>query len=105
MVIVLTNKPKLFAMTHANFNSGSAPFNPNHDLIEACRRNDQKAQLQIYKLYYKSIYSICLRIVSDPVAAEHIMHESFLTAFENISKYCGKTSFSSWLISFIGKNA
>jgi len=92
-------------MTHVNINSGSASFIPTDDLIEGCRRNDQKAQLQIYKLYYKSIYSICLRIVSDPVTAEHIMHESFLSAFENINTYCGKTSFSSWLISFIGKNA
>jgi len=103
MVIVLTQQTKIISMTQANINSGSASFNPNNDLIDACRRNDQKAQLQIYKLYYKSIYSICLRIVSDPAAAEEIMHESFLSAFENINTYCGKTSFSSWLISFIGK--
>lgn len=92
-------------MTPANINPGSATFNPDNDLIEACRRNDQKAQLQIYKLYYKSIYGICLRIANDPDAAEDIMHEAFLTAFENISSYCSKTSFSSWLNSFIGKNA
>jgi len=88
-------------MTQTNINSGSAPFNPNNDLIEACRRGDHKAQLQIYKLYYKSIYNICLRIVTDPNTAENIMQESFLSAFENISTYCGKTSFSSWLNSFI----
>jgi len=91
-------------MTPANINPGTTPFNPHNDLIEACRRNDQKAQLQIYKLYYKSIYSICLQIVSDPAAAEDIMHEAFLSAFENISSYCGKTSFSSWLNSFIKNN-
>jgi len=92
-------------MTTANINSGSVSFNTDNDLIEACRRNDQKAQLQIYKLYYKPVYNICLGIVSDPAAAEDIMHEAFLTAFENISSYCGNTSFSSWLNSFIGKNA
>jgi RNA polymerase sigma-70 factor (ECF subfamily) len=91
-------------MTHANINSGSTSFNPVNDLIEACRRNDQKAQLQVYKLYYKSVYSLCLQIVSDPVAAEDIMHESFLIAFENINTYCGKTSFSSWLMSFVKNN-
>jgi RNA polymerase sigma-70 factor (ECF subfamily) len=91
-------------MTQANINSGSALFNPSNDLIDACRRNDHKAQLQIYKLYYKSIYSICLQIVSDPVAAEDIMQEAFLSAFENISTYCGKTSFSSWINSFIKNN-
>ena len=90
-------------MTQVNINSGSASFNPNNDLIEACRRGDQKAQFQIYKLYYKSIYGICLQVVNDPVAAEDIMHESFLSAFENISTYCGKTSFWSWLKEFVKK--
>jgi RNA polymerase sigma-70 factor (ECF subfamily) len=88
-------------MTQANFNFDSVTFNPNNDLIEACRRGDQRAQLQIYKLYYKSIYGICLRITDDPVTAEDIMHESFLAAFENISTYCSNTSFYSWLFSFI----
>ncbi|MDX9947074.1 MAG: sigma-70 family RNA polymerase sigma factor [Bacteroidales bacterium] len=88
-------------MTPANINSGSASFNPGNDLIEACRRNDHKAQLQIYKLYYKSVYGICLRIVSDPATAEDIMHEAFLSAFENIGSYCCKTSFYSWLNGFI----
>ena len=75
-----------------------------NDLIEACKRGDHKAQLQVYKLYYRSIYNICLRIVNDPITAEDIMHESFLSAFENISSYCGDTSFSSWLNSFIKYN-
>jgi DNA-directed RNA polymerase specialized sigma24 family protein len=90
-------------MTQANINSGSL-FNPHNDLIEACRKGDQRAKLQIYKLYYKSIYSICLHIVKDPRTAEHIMHESFLSAFANINTYCGKTSFSYWLNSFIKNN-
>ena len=88
-------------MTQAIINSGSALFNPSNDLMDACRRNDHRAQLQIYKLYYKFIYNNCLRIVSDPVTAEDIMHETFLSAFENINTYCGDTSFLSWLNSFI----
>jgi len=88
-------------MTQADCTSGSATSNPNNDLIEACRRGDQQAQLQIYKLYYRSIYGICLQIADDPVIAEDIMHESFLSAFENISSYCGTTSLYSWIFSFI----
>jgi RNA polymerase sigma-70 factor (ECF subfamily) len=72
-----------------------------NDLIEACKRGDHRAQLQVYKLYYKPVYNICLRLVNDPVTAEDIMHESFLSAFENISSYCGDISFSSWINSFI----
>jgi len=76
---------------------------PN-ELIQRCRKGDPAAQLQVYKLYYRRIFSICMQIVEDPVVAEEIMHESFLTAFENINSYSGEISFSGWITSFV-KNA
>ena len=33
---------------------------PENNLIDACRKGDQRAQLQLYKLYYKLIFNICL---------------------------------------------
>ncbi len=71
------------------------------DLIQGCRRGDQKAQLQVYKLFYKPVFRNCLQIVSDTVVAEALMHESFLIAFENINSYTGDISFSSWIDKFI----
>ena len=73
----------------------------HQNLIENCKRVDQKAQFQIYKLYYKAMYNICLRIVKDPMAAEDIMHESFLFAFEQIATYSGNISFDAWLESIV----
>ena len=72
-------------------------LNQNHDLIEACKNGDQKAQFQVYRLYYKAMYNISLRIVQNPVDAEDIMQESFLSAFENINSWSGKVSFGAWL--------
>jgi len=66
-------------------------------LIEGCRRGEPAAQLMVYKLYFKSVYSICLHMVNDPSRAEDIMQESFLLAFENIGSYFGNVSFSSWI--------
>ncbi len=71
--------------------------NVHHNLIEACRKNDQRAQFQIYKLYYKAMYNVSLRIVNDAMEAEDIMQEAFLTAFEEIAGYSGKVSFGAWL--------
>lgn len=75
--------------------------NIHQDLIEACRNNDQKAQFKIYRLYYKAMYNISLRIVNDPMEAEDIMQESFLSAFEEISNYSGMVSFGAWLKSIV----
>ncbi|MFN8242328.1 MAG: sigma factor [Bacteroidales bacterium] len=71
------------------------------ELIAACRNGDQKAQLQVYKLYYKPVYNTCLMIINDPVEAEGLMHEAFITAFENISCYRAELNFQAWLISNI----
>ncbi|MCU0362576.1 MAG: sigma-70 family RNA polymerase sigma factor [Bacteroidales bacterium] len=71
------------------------------DLIDACRKGDQKAQFRIYRLYYKSMYNISLRILNDPMEAEDIMQESFLAAFEKIGNYSGIVSFGAWLKSIV----
>jgi RNA polymerase sigma-70 factor (ECF subfamily) len=78
--------------------SSIAPFaNLHQDLIDLCKTGDQRAQFRIYKLYYKAMYNTSLRIVNNPVEAEDIMQESFLSAFENINTYSGTASFGAWL--------
>ncbi len=71
--------------------------NLHQDLIDGCKTGDQKAQFQIYKLYYKAMYNTSLRIVNDTMEAEDIMQESFLSAFEKIDTYSGMVSFGAWL--------
>ena len=71
--------------------------NIHQDLIDGCKTGDQKAQFQIYKLYYKTLYNTRLRIVSDSMEAEDLMQESFLSAFEKIDTYSGTVSFGAWL--------
>lgn len=58
---------------------------------------DEKAQFRLYKLYYKAMYSVSLRIVNNEVDAEDIMQEAFLKAFRKIKTYKGEVSFGAWL--------
>ncbi len=71
--------------------------NIHEDLIRLCRENDRKAQVQIYKLYYKAMFNTALRIVNDAMSAEDIMQESFLEAFRRLDTYREESSFGSWL--------
>jgi RNA polymerase sigma factor (sigma-70 family) len=71
--------------------------NIHQDLIDGCKNGDQKAQFQVYKLYYKAMYNTSLRIVNNTMEAEDIMQESFLSAFEKIDTYSGVVSFGAWL--------
>ena len=67
------------------------------ELVDACRSNDRKAQLQLYKLYYKAMYNTAYRIVRNSAEAEDIIQEAFLSAFRKIDEYQGAASFGSWL--------
>jgi RNA polymerase sigma factor (sigma-70 family) len=71
--------------------------NLHQDLLDRCKEGDQKAQFQIYKLYFKAMYNTSLRIVNNTMEAEDIMQESFLSAFEKIDTYSGTVSFGAWL--------
>jgi RNA polymerase sigma-70 factor (ECF subfamily) len=75
------------------------PAYPNihQGLIDRCREGDREAQFRIYDLYYRAMYNTSLRIVKDPMEAEDLMQESFLSAFEKIDTYSGTVSFGAWL--------
>jgi len=76
---------------------GKKTKNIHQDLIDACRLNDQKAQLKIYKLYYKAMYNVSLRILNDQMLAEDTMQDAFLQAFQRIDQYDGIATFGAWL--------
>lgn len=71
--------------------------NIHHDLVERCRKGDTKAQFELYKLYYKPMYNVCLRMLGSQVDAEDAMQEAFLSAFTRIDSYQGVVSFGAWL--------
>ena len=72
-------------------------YNIHQDLINRCIKGDTLAQREIYRLYYKSMYNTCYRMLNDRVEAEDVMQEAFLAAFLKIRTYRGEMSFGSWL--------
>ncbi len=71
--------------------------NIHQEIIDQCRAGDQKAQFSLYRLYYKPMYNVSLRIVNDAMEAEDVMQEAFLSAFKKIDSYRGEVSFGAWL--------
>lgn len=68
-----------------------------NQLIERCKKGDNKAQFAIYKLYYKAMYNTAFRIVNDSFEAEDVMQESFLSAFTKLNSFSEKVAFGAWL--------
>jgi RNA polymerase sigma factor (sigma-70 family) len=83
----------------------AAEKNIHQELIDRCRKNDPKAQLEIYKLYYRPMYNTSLRILNHEAEAEDVMQDSFLDAFRKIEEYKGEGSFGGWLRRIVVNNS
>ncbi len=69
-----------------------------HDeLVERCRRGDQRSYGELYSKYSKAMYNTSLRIVNHTADAEDVLQESFLDAFEALESFAYKSTFGAWL--------
>ena len=66
-------------------------------LIDLCMKQDQKAQLKVYNLYAQAMYSTCVWMVKDPMQAEELMQDGFITAFSKIKSFQRQSTFGAWL--------
>src|SRR3989339_595506 len=69
----------------------------HHELLESCRKGSTEAQMKVYRLYFKPMYHVSLRILGDRMEAEDVMQEAFLTAFQNLGTVDLSSSFGGWL--------
>lgn len=67
------------------------------ELIDRCKQQDQKAQVKIYELYAQAMYNNAMWILKDPMVAEEIMQDAFITAFKKIDSFKGESTFGAWL--------
>ena len=66
-------------------------------LIDNCKKNDTKAQSQLYKLFSSKLFSLCLKYSRNYAEAEDNLQDSFVTIFKKISQYNHKGTFEGWM--------
>ena len=67
------------------------------ELIQLSKKNNTRAQYELYNQYAKAMYNAALGILKDPVLAEEAMQEGFITAFDKLDQYRGESRFGGWL--------
>jgi RNA polymerase sigma-70 factor (ECF subfamily) len=72
--------------------------NDDENIVVQCIKGNRKAQMQLYKMFYKKVYNSCFRILRDRREAEDAMQESFIKAFSNLDKYKTAISFEAWIL-------
>ena len=66
-------------------------------LIDGCKRNDRKAQEELYRLYFGLMMSIAMRYCGNWDDAMEVVNSGFLKIFKKIETYKGKGSFEGWM--------
>jgi len=67
------------------------------EAIERAKQGDEAAFETLYQLHKRRVYSLCLRMVSNPAQAEDLAQEAFLQLFRKIGTFRGESAFSTWL--------
>ena len=69
----------------------------HQEIIQRCRNNDSRAQIELYNLYCKAMFLVAKRYIKDDMAAEDVMQDAFIKAFRKMDSYKGEVTFGSWL--------
>lgn len=67
------------------------------ELIIQCKKQDVKAQGELYHKYSGTLFSICLRYSPNYVEAEDSLQDAFITIFKKIEQFKDKGSFEGWM--------
>ncbi|ETN96037.1 RNA polymerase sigma-70 factor, ECF subfamily [Zhouia amylolytica] len=67
------------------------------DLVEKCKKNDRKAQMQLYKQYCDAMFCVSMRYLKNVDDAQDVTQEAFIRAFQKIDQFKAEVTFGAWL--------
>jgi RNA polymerase sigma-70 factor (ECF subfamily) len=69
----------------------------HREIIELSKDGNPRAQFQLYKLYSKAMFNICVRMLNSREEGEDLLQESFTDAFMKLNSFRYESSFGAWL--------
>lgn len=67
------------------------------DIIEQCKKENARAQNELFKRYAPRLLGVCCRYIKDRDDAEDALQETFIKIFLNINQFKGEGSFEGWM--------
>jgi RNA polymerase sigma-70 factor (ECF subfamily) len=66
-------------------------------LAQAAGWGDMTAFEELYNRHHRRVYSLCLRMLQNPVEAEDLTQEVFIQLYRKIGSFRGDSAFTTWL--------
>lgn len=67
------------------------------NIIRGCQQSDSRAQKELFDLFGKKMFGVCLRYGGNRSEAQDILQEGFLKIYEKIHQFEFKGSFEGWM--------
>ena len=67
------------------------------DIVLRLQKGNNAAQHELYKLYARALFNVCMRILNNKENAEDVLQEIFLTAFGQIHTFRFESTIGAWL--------
>lgn len=76
--------------------SSKMPTNIDPEIINACRREERRAQNELFKLCYGFLMGVCLRYEKNKEEAESLLNMAFFKILTRLDKYDDNIPFEAW---------
>jgi RNA polymerase sigma-70 factor (ECF subfamily) len=73
-------------------------------VVERCRKGDSKAQFELYELYARAMYNLCLRMVKHEADAEDVLQNAFIDVFRKLDSFRFESSVGAWIKRIVVNN-
>lgn len=70
----------------------------DEEVIRLAIKGDTAAMAQLFQQNYSFLYKYLLKVTMNPSVAEDTAQDTIIRCMENIGRYNGSSSFSSWMI-------
>lgn len=69
----------------------------HREIVERCQKGERRAQFELYQLYSRAMYNICLRMVHRSEDAEDMLQQSFSDVFHKLHYFRFDSSIGAWI--------
>ena len=74
------------------------------ELVERCIKGERTAQYNLYRMYSKGMYNICLRMLNNQMEAEDTLQESFIDVYKKVHTFKYESTPGAWIKRIVVNN-
>jgi len=74
------------------------------ELVERCINGERTAQYNLYRMYSKGMFNICLRMLNNQMEAEDTLQESFIDVYKKLHTFKYESTPGAWIKRIVVNN-